>query len=652
MTIQLINEGLNKGTAVGVQAATAASTGVVNPHSSRHSSNRLPLAWTLPFSGGSKKKKQQSQTKKKNNNISVLNGKENYPNPNNNCQHLILVGGGHAHVQVIKALNKQSRPKHLDVTVIDIQESASYSGMVPGCLSNIYTPEDTLLHLRPLTNWAGINFIQNRVVDIDFNQNIVYLQQQQENNNDGSTLTPTPTSLSFDAISIDIGSTSRGLLQTKGARQYTLPTRPISDLVTRFERACEELLQDDDLVDATRSSSLSSTTSFQPHPSPPNVVVIGGGAAGIELSMSVMGRFKSIINNYKGNSNSNDNNNKIPNVRVTLLDSNDKLLPQETDVNRNALLQIMKERNIDIKHNCIVDEVQENSVVLKSGECIPFTHCLWATGAGAHDLSYWLGTQRGLSISDHGWIQVNSYMQSISHPQVFAAGDCCTIVKRDDESGKLPPPPPKAGVYAVRAGPILIQNLIAYLDGQYKKMKKGNDEVEEAVAPASSSSSSSLVEYHPQDDFLKLIVCGDGTALGFRFGFPIHGKWVMQLKDAIDQKFMNLFKEENLPPLEEDEDEDDDDSSASSTSNSVEQTTKKQRYDTSQYDATYGDRPSPMEPQNAAKYIKRTDDNVDYMVAWNILRDMADDETYRNQVLQYIHHAHVPLEESMQPIAS
>ena len=116
------------------------------------------------------------------------------------------------------------------------------------------------------------------------------------------------------------------------------------------------------------------------------------------------------------------------------------------------------------------------------------------------------------------------------------------------------PTPPKAGVYAVRSGPILIDNLTRILNHD----KEGN------VLP--------LTPYKPQDDFLKLMVCGDGTALGFRFGIPIYGKWVFEMKDAIDNGFMNLFREEYLPEVIEG-----------------------QPYDTSQYDAVKEARPPPLE---------------------------------------------------------
>jgi pyridine nucleotide-disulfide oxidoreductase family protein len=459
---------------------------------------------------------------------------------------LVLVGGGHAHVQVIKGLNHASRPQNLDVILIDLTDHPCYSGMVPSLLSGIYSPEETLIELRPLASWSGIQFIQDRVIDIDTANKIVITAGKQR--------------ISFDAISIDIGSTSRGLIDIPGAKKYCIPTRPISELVRRVELATIALVEN----------------SYKQRPV--NVIVVGGGAAGIELSMSILGRWKPIVGN----------------IKVTLLNSYNGLFPDETPVNREALIHQMEERGICIVNDAKVDRVDQNSLKLQSGECIEFTHCLWATGARSHTLSSSL-QKNGLAISKNGWIRVNEYFQSMSHEYVFAAGDCCTMEIPGGRSS-----PPKAGVYAVRAGPILIENLTRFLSS-----KCGDD------------NSPSLKAYVPQGDFLKLLACGDGKALGFRFGIPIYGRWVFQLKDAIDRSFMDLFRKENLPELIEG-----------------------QPYDTSQYDDSGDDRPSPLSSIDAAILLQRTDDDVDFRQAWNVLKDMAENDNYRDKVL---HHVGVPL---------
>lgn len=111
-----------------------------------------------------------------------------------------------------------------------------------------------------------------------------------------------------------------------------------------------------------------------------------------------------------------------------------------------------------------------------------------------------------------GFFRVNNYLQSTSHPNIFAGGDCITMESYADKAT-----PTKAGVYAVRAGPIIAENIINQIEGQ------------------------PLQEYVPQSGFLSLLMTGDGLCIGSKHGMGFFGKWVWQLKDHIDVGFMNLF---------------------------------------------------------------------------------------------------------------
>ena len=478
--------------------------------------------------------------------------------PTSKMQRLVLVGGGHGHVQVIKALNRLSRPASVHVTLIDPQDSASYSGMVPGCVSKLYTPDQTLIHLRPLAEWASIDYMKCSVVDIDTNQRKLYL------NDDGDD-EHAVTCVEYDAVSFDIGSATRGLDETPGAVDFTIPTRPISDLVKRI--ANEEEVLESKLEDGSWKKDGGA-----------HVVVVGGGAAGIELSLAMRARWGHLFAGDDGSSS----------LKVTLLDSGDELLSHETMPCRKALRKVLSDRNIQVQHQAQVQKITKDEIVLQAGEQMSYTHCVRATGANRHPLADKL-RERGIAVSDRGWIRVGPTLQSVSHPEIFAAGDCCTIEGLPDNK----PSPPKAGVYAVRAGPILVENLTGYLAG------KSQDD---------------LTKYNPQSDFLKLLMAGDGTALGFRFGLPLYGKWVWLLKDNIDVMFMDLFQAENLPVLDESK--------------------KGDKLDNSQYDAAKDDKPR-LEPEEAAELLLRTDDDVDFQAAWGVLRSMMKDDEYKNNVLSY-----------------
>jgi NADH dehydrogenase FAD-containing subunit len=105
---------------------------------------------------------------------------------------------------------------------------------------------------------------------------------------------------------------------------------------------------------------------------------------------------------------------------------------------------------------------------------------------------------------------VEPTLQIRGHAEVFAAGDCATLADA--------PNIPKAGVYAVREGPVLAFNLLAALEGR------------------------PLRRYRPQHDFLTLLNLGDGTAAGARCGVAFAGRWVRRLKDRIDRRFVARYR--------------------------------------------------------------------------------------------------------------
>jgi selenide, water dikinase len=508
--------------------------------------------------------------------------------PSKSPLHLVLVGGGHAHLQVVKAWRGWNVPPHWHLTLIDIEPAATYSGMVPGCIAGIYEPHETSLDLKSLCTWAGVNFIQDQLFDITLSPPSCQCL----------LLKSASDTIPFHVLSFDIGSTSLGWKDTPGASSYTIPTRPISKLISRVQDAEKSFVT---------TSSASSSTSLT------DVVVIGGGAAGIELAMSLRGRWTDF-----GRLRDQGQVQEKSNLAVKLLYSGSELMPDESPSCRRALYQALKQRSIQLIPNHRVYQVTSTHILVDSksdnvSDKIPYTHAFWATGAESHkDLTERL-KQSGMDIDPHGWITVYPTLQSTSHSNIYAAGDCCTIQHSHN------PPPPKAGVYAVRAGPVLTTNLLATLQSMDRIANQVNkDDIwKDWKAPYP------LENYNPQKDFLKLLACGDGTALGFRFGIPIQGKWVMDLKDHIDQMFMNTFR---IEKLQSDQTIDNVNSSKDTTSTIP-----------SQFDSYIDNfENKQMNPELAAKLLQRNDTEVDYKLPWSILRVMANDESYRSEVLQFI----------------
>ena len=198
-------------------------------------------------------------------------------------------------------------------------------------------------------------------------------------------------------------------------------------------------------------------------------------------------------------------------------------------------------------------------------------------------------------------------MQTIFHEDIFAGGDCCTIEGLSDNKD----PPPKAGVYAVRAGPILIENISKLLECY-------------ALSASGKDPKYKMKSYDPQNDFLKLIVCGDGSALGFRFGYPFYGNWVWHLKDYIDSKFMNMFDVSKLPDCSKQE-------------NIAHADCSNRNYDTSQYDdqLLVFDL-NQISPTTASRLLQQTNNELSPDLAWSILRNMTMYPDYRDEVISQL----------------
>ena len=534
---------------------------------------------------------------------------------------LVFVGGGPAHLQVIQAMKHRSQ-EQVKLTLVDGQSQASYSGMVPGAIA-------TQIDLAALSKASNIHFVPETVTRVNVQD---------------KTLTTSQTTFPFDVLSLDVGSASRDWHVIPGAQEYTIPTRPIAALVQRLQDARQQAL--------IRNQQ-------QQSKKPLRIIVVGAGVAGVELALALASRWS--LDGL--------------NPHVTLVSSSPTVWPHESTIVKAKLHELSAHNNITLQPHCRVTQVLPDKLLLQQqpqnepGNVkntnegpepepptpleLPFDHCIWATGAGPQDLvrtnclsssneqaqgpsTTNTDNHSWLEVTPEGWIAVHPTLQSTSHPFVFAAGDCATMVQRnnnhkDDKSPVLTTKawPPKAGVYAVRAGPILVQNPTRYL----------NDLL---LATPSNQASLVLVEYQPQTDFLRLLVCDarpPGKALGLRFGIYVYGAWVFAMKDRIDSNFMRLFQ--MTQDKHQDPTSNATDSSSSSSSSSV-------PYQTQQYDAQddvtdyienrrkQQPRPEndPLEdPYQAAVLIRRQDDSVDFVQAWSVLRIMADQPQFRQEVL-------------------
>lgn len=267
----------------------------------------------------------------------------------------------------------------------------------------------------------------------------------------------------YDLVSLDIGITS-DLPDLPGFADHSFSAKPLG----AYARAWEDFV----------ARALPT----------PRIVVIGGGVGGVELALASAHR--------------------LPRATVTLIDRGERLVPTLSDPSRAALLNALRAKGVRVLSGLSPIRAEAGGVVLSDGQRLESDFTLTVAGSRPQP---WLA-DTGLILQE-GFIRVDARLRS-SDPLVFAAGDCAHLSHA---------PRPKAGVYAVRAAPVLLANLQASLTG------------------------AALQAYQPQRDYLKLISLGDQSALADKWGLRGGGRWIWRMKDRIDRRFMTKFAD--YPPM-------------------------------------------------------------------------------------------------------
>jgi selenide,water dikinase len=370
-------------------------------------------------------------------------------------RHLLLVGGGHAHVFVLKSLAMRPEPR-LRLTMISPSSYATYSGMVPGVLAGQYTLREAQIDVRALAARAQAAFLADRVVRIDAARRIVDLAER--------------APLAYDLLSLDIGSQPAHAERVAGDAPATM-VKPIEVAADGIDMAFAA-------------------------PAPPDgrrVVVVGAGPGGVEVAFALATRLR-----------------REGNGTVTLCDAAPQPVTHRHPRTSGRVAAVLARHGIQFIGGVMVVAVDAAGVRLADDRILPATFVVWATGAAGPSLL----SGSGLPVDTRGFLQVDDALRCVTHPEIFAAGDCATLTSYPDLE--------KAGVYAVRQGPVLARNLRAAARG------------------------AALRVFKPQRGYLSLLNTGDGKAILSWGRLALHGRAAWRLKDHIDRAFIRRYARPDL----------------------------------------------------------------------------------------------------------
>lgn len=337
---------------------------------------------------------------------------------------------------------------------------------------SLVTPQQQLLYTGMLPGYVAGHYSLERcsidLVRLAGNAHASFVQASAVLVNPGvrEVICTDGTVLGYDVLSVDIGSQPRS--GVKGVERNALLVRPLQRFVNGWMQ----------LLSHIKNQGLSS------------ISIVGGGAGGVELALAIAHRLRRELDSH------------APHVRI--IADTPTLLPAFSEGVRERLLRNLQRYEIGVHAGSGVAEVGQGYIRLESGLEFESGATVWVAGAGAPAIF----RESGLATDAAGFLAIDDYLQSTSSPGIFAAGDCATQVSD---------PRPKAGVFAVRAGPVLAANLRAALAG------------------------TPLKPFRPRRNFLTLISAGRKHAMGAYGGLGFEGDWAWSWKDRIDRRFVDRF---------------------------------------------------------------------------------------------------------------
>ena len=284
------------------------------------------------------------------------------------ARHLVLVGGGHAHLTCLKNLQHFVARGHR-VTLISLAPHHYYSGMGPGMLAGTYAPQEIRFNIKKMTESAGGEFVAGAVTRVDGPRRRLYLASGEE--------------VAFDVVSFNTGSAIPlgPVTVQNGANVFKV--KPIENLL-KAQAALQELAQ---------SGS-------------PRILVVGGGPAGLEVAANTW----KLIHGQGGE------------ARITL-QAGKRLMAHFPDKVRRLALASVGARNIEVMEGAHLRALLSGRAVLDNGLEIPFDATFLALGVQPSPIF----ADSGMAIGPEGGMLVNEYLHAVDYPNIFGGGDCISF---------------------------------------------------------------------------------------------------------------------------------------------------------------------------------------------------------------------------------
>jgi NADH dehydrogenase len=320
---------------------------------------------------------------------------------------VIIVGGGAGGLELAAKLGRKHGPQH--VTLVDCRPihiwKPSLHEAAAGTL-DIY--QEGLSYLM-LANLCGFTFALGAVEEVNRERRSIVVAEALDSQ--GTIVLPR-RELHYDTLVLALGSESN-FFNTPGAAEHAVTLNSTENAEAFRLTMLKAMVQ----VDQAKIQNPAATL---------NVVIVGGGATGVELAVELY-ESGGIVAAYG-----------LPNFKadrdlvITVLDGAPRILAALPEKISSAAHRRLSELGIRVETNCRVSQVTEDSVLCADGRTFASNLCMWAAGIQGVPLMKTLG----MPLHRTGQLIVNQHLES-PDPHILALGDCCAV-PLDDEGHTVP----------------------------------------------------------------------------------------------------------------------------------------------------------------------------------------------------------------------
>lgn len=333
--------------------------------------------------------------------------------PKPDMHHIVIVGGGAGGLELATQLgDKLGRRKKAAVTLVDRARTHIWKPLLHEIAAGSMDVERHEVEYMAQGHWHGFKFRYGEMVGLDRAKKLLHLGRTVDE--DGREITPDRW-LPYDTLVIAIGSVSNDF-GVPGVKQHAI----MLDTPEQAERFNRRLINA-----CVRAYALGGPVK----PEALDVVIIGAGATGTELSAELHGTARGVVAFGL------DNIDPDKDIKITLLEASDRIVPALPARISAATHEILTNLKVDVRTGARVTEVTEKGVKLANGEFIPSELVVWSAGVKGPDV---LATLDGLEISRSNQLVVTPTLQTTHDPDVFAFGDCAWLVP-PGETNAIPP---------------------------------------------------------------------------------------------------------------------------------------------------------------------------------------------------------------------